>query len=136
MAKLITSSNNSSEIQLVILLYTLCSNKKNGLCLNKLNYIFYVIKNNIDIDKNKTNFLPIYSIDKSLKKTIVIAKENNLIEFNNLEKDIRIKILKKGLVLVKTLKYKKLFNEINDKAEFLSKTVTQRKLMSNSMVWL
>lgn len=138
MSKFITSSSNSVEIKIIILLVILFYEKSNhGSLLSKINYFYYIIKHRINHERKNNNITAPFEIETDLKPLIRLAEINGLIKLhikkNNIE--IRYSLTDKGRSYITDIKEKHLFTEIFEKCKHMQSKIPQTKINNYLMVW-
>ena len=136
--KYISTSDNSIEIKVIIILFVIFESGSSFVSLGKLNYIYSVIKFDDFIDYNNLDKLELFDIERDLKLMINICINNKVICTNSEIKktsSIKFGLTDKGKDFCLDVNKSGLFTDLRKDILKILKYTTQKKIDNYRLTW-
>jgi len=129
--KVLENSSENSRANLIVLLLILkhtVKGKTKSISFNKLAYVFDAICKNRKESKGTVLLSSPWQISMSLKKMIILACENALIDIVRNGSSVKFTIGNKGLELLDKIEKESLFGDLDTLIRFVSENVSESDL--------
>lgn len=136
--RILDSSSKNSKASLVAILliikYSLNGTTK-SISLNRLAFILDAINKGKSIDKTNVLLSKPWQIPNNMRKLIIMAHEQKLIEIIKNNSDVKFLLDERGNKLLDEIEKEQLFSELTEPIKYISGQVKESDLVNQQLIW-